>query len=153
MSKPENKAFAQMFQKQFSGKFLELYMSLLSVVREDGYLPDRVINLALQYLNTSVSKSVTYQLLKPRLDVVLFEIIFPLMCFNDTDDRLWREDPHEYVRKGYDIIEDMYSPRTAAINFISELVRKRGKENLHNFLTFIVAVFRRYAHFLNCHHS
>ncbi len=49
----------------------------------------------------SVSKSVTYQLLKPRLDVVLFEIIFPLMCFNDTDDRLWREDPHEYVRKGY----------------------------------------------------
>jgi hypothetical protein len=38
----------------------------------------------------------------------------------------------------------MYSPRTAAINFISELVRKRGKENLHNFLTFIVAVFRRY---------
>jgi hypothetical protein len=52
MSKPENKAFAQMFQKQFSGKFLELYMSLLSVVREDGYLPDRVINLALQYLNT-----------------------------------------------------------------------------------------------------
>jgi hypothetical protein len=49
----------------------------------------------------SVSKSVTYQLLKPQLDVVLFEIIFPLMCFNDADDQLWREDPHEYVRKGY----------------------------------------------------
>lgn len=144
MSKPENKAFAQMFQKQFSGKFLELYMKLLSVVRENGYLPDRVINLALQYLSTSVSKSVTYQLLKPQLDVVLFEIIFPLMCFNDADDQLWREDPHEYVRKGYDIIEDMYSPRTAAINFISELVRKRGKENLQKFLGFIVEVFRRY---------
>ena len=52
MSKPENKAFAQMFQKQFAGKFLELYMKLLSVVRENGYLPDRVINLALQYLST-----------------------------------------------------------------------------------------------------
>lgn len=23
------------------------------------------------------------------------------MCFNDTDEKLWREDPHEYVRKGY----------------------------------------------------
>jgi hypothetical protein len=101
MSKPENKAFAQMFQKQFAGKFLELYMKLLSVVRENGYLPDRVINLALQYLITSVSKTVTYQLLKPQLDVVLFEIIFPLMCFNDADEQLWREDPHEYVRKGY----------------------------------------------------
>lgn len=38
----------------------------------------------------------------------------------------------------------MYSPRTAAINFISELVRKRGKENLQKFLGFIVEVFRRY---------
>lgn len=42
-----------------------------------------------------------YQLLQPRLDVLLFEIIFPLMCFNDNDQRLWDEDPHEYVRKGY----------------------------------------------------
>jgi hypothetical protein len=37
----------------------------------------------------------------------------------------------------------MYSPRTAAINFISELFRKRGKENLQKFLSFIVDVFRR----------
>lgn len=23
------------------------------------------------------------------------------MCFNDNDQKLWNEDPHEYVRKGY----------------------------------------------------
>jgi hypothetical protein len=23
------------------------------------------------------------------------------MCFNDDDQKLWDEDPHEYVRKGY----------------------------------------------------
>lgn len=51
-----------------------------------------------------------------------------------------------------DIIEDMYSPRTAAINFISELIRKRGKENLQKFLAFIVEVFRRYCKLaLYCH--
>lgn len=143
-AKPENRAFAQLFQSQFAGKFLESHLTLLSVIQQGGYLPDRVINLVLQYLSTSISKSTTYQLLKPRLDIVLFEIIFPLMCFNDMDDRLWHEDPHEYVRKGYDIIEDMYNPRTAAINFISELVRKRGKENLQKFLAFVVEVFGRY---------
>lgn len=42
-----------------------------------------------------------YQLLQTQLDIVLFEIIFPLMCFNDNDQKLWNEDPHEYVRKGY----------------------------------------------------
>lgn len=42
-----------------------------------------------------------YTVMQPRLDVLLFEIVFPLMCFNDNDQKLWDEDPHEYVRKGY----------------------------------------------------
>ncbi|RVW82571.1 Importin beta-like SAD2 [Vitis vinifera] len=92
----------------------------------------------------SISKMSMYQLLQPRLDVLLFEIVFPLMCFNDNDQKLWDEDPHEYVRKGYDIIEDLYSPRTAAMDFVSELVRKRAKENLHKFIQFIVEIFKRY---------
>lgn len=42
-----------------------------------------------------------------------------------------------------DIIEDLYSPRTAAMDFVSELVRKRGKTNLQKFIHFIVDIFRR----------
>jgi hypothetical protein len=42
-----------------------------------------------------------------------------------------------------DIIEDLYSPRTAAMDFVSELVRKRGKNNLQKFIHFIVDIFRR----------
>ncbi|KAL0432978.1 UNVERIFIED_CONTAM: Importin beta-like SAD2 [Sesamum latifolium] len=140
----DNKAFAQMFQKNYAGKILECHLNLLNVIRTGGYLPDRVINLILQYLSNSIPKSNMYSQLQPKLDVVLFEIIFPLMCFSDNDQRLWDEDPHEYVRKGYDIIEDLYSPRTAAMDFVSELVRKRGKDNLQKFLLFIVEVFKRY---------
>ncbi|XP_075512049.1 importin beta-like SAD2 [Primulina tabacum] len=144
LQNPDNKAFAQMFQKNYAGKILECHLNLLNVIRVGGYLPDRVINLILQYLSNSISKSNMYSQLQPRLDIVLFEIIFPLMCFNDNDQILWDEDPSEYVRKGYDIIEDLYSPRTAAMDFVSELVRKRGKENLHKFISFIVQIFTRY---------
>ncbi|KAL8100671.1 importin beta-like SAD2 [Apium graveolens] len=144
LQNPENKAFAQMFQKGFAAKILECHLNLLNVIRVGGYLPDRVTNLILQYLSNSVSKTNMYNLLQSRLDTLLFEIIFPLMCFNDEDQKLWDEDPHEYVRKGYDIIEDLYSPRTAAMDFVSELVRKRGKENLHKFILYIVEIFRRY---------
>ncbi|XP_009613928.1 importin beta-like SAD2 isoform X2 [Nicotiana tomentosiformis] len=144
LQNPDNKAFAQMFQKGYAGKILECHLNLLNVIRAGGYLPDRVINLILQYLSNSISKSNMYSLLQPRLDIVLFEIIFPLMCFSDNDQKLWEEDPHEYVRKGYDIIEDLYSPRTAAMDFVSELVRKRGKENLQKFILFIVEIFKRY---------
>ncbi|KAB2092209.1 hypothetical protein ES319_A02G013800v1 [Gossypium barbadense] len=141
---PENRAFAQMFQKNYAGKILECHLNLLGVIRVGGYLPDRVTNLILQYLSNSISKNSMYTLLQPQLDVLLFEIVFPLMCFNDNDQKLWEEDPHEYVRKGYDIIEDLYSPRTASMDFVSELVRKRGKENLQKFIQFIVEIFKRY---------
>lgn len=144
LQNPETRAFAQMFQKHYAGKILECHLNLLNVIRVGGYLPDRVINLILQYLSNSISRNSMYALLQPRLDVLLFEIVFPLMCFSDNDQKLWEEDPHEYVRKGYDIIEDLYSPRTASMDFVSELVRKRGKENLHKFIQFIVEVFRRY---------
>ncbi|PON38011.1 Coatomer beta subunit [Parasponia andersonii] len=140
---PENRAFAQMFQKTYAGKILECHLNLLGVIRVGGYLPDRVTNLILQYLSNSISKISMYNLLQPRLDVILFEIVFPLMCFNDNDQKLWDEDPHEYVRKGYDIIEDLYSPRTASMDFVTELVRKRG-ENLQKFIQFIVEIFKRY---------
>ncbi|XP_022761681.1 importin beta-like SAD2 isoform X3 [Durio zibethinus] len=141
---PENKAFAQMFQKSYAGRILECHLNLLGVIHVGGYLPDRVTNLILQYLSSSISKNGMYTLLQPQLDVLLFEIVFPLMCFNDNDQKLWEEDPHEYVRKGYDIIEDLYSPRTASMDFVSELVRKRGKENLRKFIQFIVEIFKRY---------
>ncbi|KAJ6801624.1 importin beta-like SAD2 [Iris pallida] len=144
LQKAENKAFAQMFQKNYAGKILECHLRLLNLIRSGEYLPDRVINLILQYLSNSISRNAMYHLLQPQLDIILFEIIFPLMCFNDNDQTLWDEDPHEYVRKGYDIIEDLYSPRTAAMDFVSELVRKRGKGNLQKFVQFIVEVFRRY---------
>ena len=128
----------------------------------------------------SVTKNSMYQLMQPQMDIIMFEIIFPLLCFNDSDQMLWDEDPHEYVRKGYgdfyyllsslflhvsstfrlffiiltynaasfifstDIIEDLYSPRTAAMDFVNELVRKRGKGNLQKFIHFIVGIFMRY---------
>lgn len=43
-----------------------------------------------------------------------------------------------------DIIEELYSPRTAAMDFVIELVRKRGKDNLQKFILFIVEIFKRY---------
>ncbi|KAF0929516.1 hypothetical protein E2562_021766 [Oryza meyeriana var. granulata] len=144
LQKSESKAFAQMFQKNYAGRILGCHLQLLNAIRTGDYLPDRVINLILQYLTNSVTKNSMYQMMQPQIDIILFEIIFPLMCFNDNDQKLWDEDPHEYVRKGYDIIEDLYSPRTAAMDFVSELVRKRGKSNLQKFIHFIVDIFRRY---------
>ncbi|KAL6293591.1 hypothetical protein ACE6H2_001733 [Prunus campanulata] len=67
LQNPENRAVAQMFQKNYAGKILECHLNLLNVIRTGGYLPDRVINLVLQYLSNSISKNSMYNLLQPQL--------------------------------------------------------------------------------------
>lgn len=54
---PENRAFAQMFQKSYAGKILACHLNLLGVIRVGGYLPDRVTNLILQYLSSRFAMS------------------------------------------------------------------------------------------------
>ena len=33
--------------------------------------------------------------------VLYQEVMFPLMCYDDEDDQLWKEDPQEYIRMKY----------------------------------------------------
>lgn len=136
------KAFAQRFSKEWSCKLLEGFMGQLALLPQGSFLPDRVINYLLQYLGSAVMKRNTYTHLKPHVQGLLLNVVFPILCFNERDAELWRDDPHEYIRKGYDIIEDMYSPRTGAMNFIQELMRCRP-DHLHPFLAFVVSVFTR----------
>ncbi|KAG2271200.1 hypothetical protein Bca52824_065755 [Brassica carinata] len=72
-------------------------------------------------ITRNIPKNSRYTLLQPHLDVLLFEIIFPLMCFNNDDQVLWDEDPHD-VRK----------------------VMKAWKRHFPKFIQFIVGIFNRY---------
>ncbi|CAI5517143.1 unnamed protein product, partial [Closterium sp. Naga37s-1] len=144
-AKGDDKAFATMFADKCAACLLNSYLHLLAPVRTDpNSLPDRITNLAMQYVTYSLSKKALYESLKPHLQVLQFEVAFPLLCFNDHDALLWADNPLEYVRKGYDIIEDMYSARTAALNFLAELVTKRSKDTLDPFIAALVLILNRY---------
>ena len=38
-------------------------------------------------------------MLRPFFDKILFEIALPKMQLTTTDDRIWKEDPEEYIRR------------------------------------------------------
>eukprot|EP00887_Chlorella_sp_A99_P003658 scaffold7.g3658.t1 len=76
---------------------------------------------------------------------LLLSVVFPLLCFNAEDAELWRDDPQEYVRKGYDVIEDIYSTKTAAMNFLHELCKARPKGNLDMLMRHLAGVLAEYA--------
>ena len=123
--KGSQKAFAERFKREYACTLLEAYLGQLAILPGGGFLPERVINYLLQYLTSAIPKKVTYKALRPHVQQMLLSVVFPALCFNERDSELWEEDPHEYIRKGYDIIEDMYSPRTGAMNFVQELMRCR----------------------------
>lgn len=133
--------FAAMFHNECATKFLEAHLHLLSSFAQGQYMTSRVVNLAVQFVGHAVQIPAMHRLMKGQVNDILLHVIFPLLCFNDDDAELWAEDPQEYVRKGYDIIEDLYSPRTAAVNFLTELCarKKIGKQYLQMFITFLAA--------------
>ena len=81
MCKPEYREFAVAFKRDCATAFLSSYITLLAVLPAGGYLPDRVVNLALQYLTTALAQANTYKHLKPQLDAMVFQVAFPIMCF------------------------------------------------------------------------
>lgn len=141
-----DRAFAQLLQTHGGGRqLLEDHLALLARLAEPGaYLSPRVISLALQYVGRAVEIKESYALLKPHVDAML-TVVFPLTCFSEDDATLWDEDPQEYVRKGYDVVEDMYSTKTAAANLIHILVTKKPKAHMAKVMETIAGVFAQHA--------
>lgn len=78
----------------------------------------RCISQAITYLSEAAIVPQSYEVMKPHMESLVLHVVFPLLCFSDEDRQLWEEDPQEYVRKGYDVIEDLYSEKNAATVFL-----------------------------------
>jgi len=144
-----DRAFAALFVQHGSHQLLEDHLALLAQLAVPGggaYLSPRVITLALQYVGRAVELKDSYKLLRPHLDPLLQSIVFPLVCFGEEDAELWEQDPQEYIRKGYDVLEDMYSTKTAAANLLHVLVTKKAKAgHLDKVMAQIAGVFVEHA--------
>ena len=71
---------------------------------------------------------------------LITHVLFPIMCFDEQDKELWEDDPHEFVRKTFDIMEDYTSQRVAACNLIIDLCKKRTQTTLVPTLEMCVGV-------------
>ena len=138
--KPQYEAFAANFAAGAAAPLLQANLAL--VTQRDGAAPppDRVVTMALNYVEEAVRGKATWPMLKPQVEPLLLQLIFPLLCFGARDDELWRSDPHEFIRKEFDVIEDLYSPRTAASNVLRRLMTSRAKVCLHPFVTYCSGV-------------
>lgn len=94
----EYNEFAEWYLQTFSSGILEVLLKNLDAYRGGAWLPPRVLQQTLNYLNQAVSHAHTWRLLKPHMAAIIQDVLFPLMSYSTEDDELWMVDPHEYIR-------------------------------------------------------
>uniref|UniRef100_A0A8C0FUI6 Importin 7 n=1 Tax=Bubo bubo TaxID=30461 RepID=A0A8C0FUI6_BUBBB len=131
----EYNEFAEVFLKAFAVGVQQVLLKVLYQYKEKQYMAPRVLQQTLNYINQGVSHAVTWKNLKPHIQGIIQDVIFPLMCYTDADEELWQEDPYEYIRMKFDVFEDFISPTTAAQTLLFTSCSKR-KEVLQKTMGF-----------------
>ncbi|PRP84900.1 hypothetical protein PROFUN_07554 [Planoprotostelium fungivorum] len=140
----DGRDFSRQFLKLYAPRLLETSMRILFSMKNGNYLPSRIQYSCLSFVNHAVRNQVMYPMLKPHVDALFKEVLFPLVCFSNADMELWNDDPEEYLRKEFDIEEDFYSPKSAASLIIIDLGRNRGKNHLNPMMSFVGMSMMRY---------
>ena len=52
-------------------------------------------------IQNAVNHAHAWKFMKPHANVMISDVIYPLLCYSDSDEKLWKEDPIEYVRVKY----------------------------------------------------
>eukprot|EP01118_Nematostelium_gracile_P010778 TRINITY_DN3763_c0_g1_i1.p1 TRINITY_DN3763_c0_g1~~TRINITY_DN3763_c0_g1_i1.p1 ORF type:complete len:808 (+),score=202.59 TRINITY_DN3763_c0_g1_i1:736-3159(+) len=136
--------FSKNFFEVYAAKLLETFIELLKNHRFNGvYLPDRLANEALEFIDTAILRNSMFKIIKPHVDQLFREIVFPWLMMTEEQEQLIAEDPREYLRKEFDIYEEFHSPKQYAINITVDLCTKRAKEHLHPTMSFVASILTR----------
>uniref|UniRef100_A0A673ME89 Importin N-terminal domain-containing protein n=1 Tax=Sinocyclocheilus rhinocerous TaxID=307959 RepID=A0A673ME89_9TELE len=127
--------FAELFLKGYAVAAQQVLLKVLYQYREKQYVAPRVLQQTLNYINQGIAHAVTWKNLKPHIQGIIQDVVFPLMCYTDSDEELWQEDPYEYIRMKFDVFEDFISPTTAAQTLLFTACNKR-KEVLQKSMGF-----------------
>ncbi|XP_072309448.1 importin-8 isoform X2 [Eucyclogobius newberryi] len=127
--------FADFFLKTYAVGLQQTLLKVVDQYRQKQYVTPRVLQQCLLYLSQGVSHSLTWKHLKPHVQILNQEVIFPLMCYKDEDEKLWQEDPYEYIRMKFNLYDDHALPATAAQGLLCKAARKR-KEVLPQMMEF-----------------
>jgi hypothetical protein len=84
-SSEEDKAFAQYFRSHTSIVLLGPAMNNLMMKAQGSYITDDVHRCCLTYLVNCSEMSPSYKVMKPHLELILFQIVFPALCITKED--------------------------------------------------------------------
>ncbi|KAL2806508.1 importin-7 [Daubentonia madagascariensis] len=112
-------------------RLFERYGSPGNVSKEYNEFAEVFLKAFAVGVQQGVSHALTWKNLKPHIQGIIQDVIFPLMCYTDADEELWQEDPYEYIRMKFDVFEDFISPTTAAQTLLFTACSKRKEKKIY----------------------
>ncbi|EGC38931.1 hypothetical protein DICPUDRAFT_75469 [Dictyostelium purpureum] len=140
-SDPETqKQLSALFMPAYSIEIMKIFYEQLSglVAKNNGVFYERYQKKLIEYFTTSVIYGTTYVVMKTFLNDLIQKILFPILCFNEKDAELWEDDPQEFLRSQFESAATFATPRIEALNFIIDVVGKRGRANLDSIMGFCI---------------
>uniref|UniRef100_A0A8C2XPZ7 Importin 7 n=1 Tax=Cyclopterus lumpus TaxID=8103 RepID=A0A8C2XPZ7_CYCLU len=130
--------FAELFLKEYAVPAQQVLLKVLYQYKEKQYVAPRVLQQTLNYINQGIAHALTWRNLKPHIQGIIQDVVFPLMCYTDSDEELWQEDPYEYIRMKFDVFEDFISPTTAAQTLLFTACNKRKEGAFPHICSFCI---------------
>ena len=121
----EMQPLARWWTANVANAFSDSCIQLLFSRKSGVFVSERVTQLALGFMASAIEPALTYAHIKAQIPSLIFDVILPVLAFNQRDLNLWTSDPHEYVRKTYDFMEDFSDPRLAGMTFLCDFARTR----------------------------
>jgi len=94
----EDTAFATFFRSSTALQLLGPVMNQLAAKVNGKFVSKLVEKSCLSFLSCAVEMSPTYKAIKPHLDFVLLQVIFPAIGITDQDEINFAHDPQEFIR-------------------------------------------------------
>ncbi|KAK9463087.1 armadillo-type protein [Lipomyces oligophaga] len=131
-------SFAKNFAVNFAPEILRAYLHQIDLwANKQLWLSAPVLNLIMTYCELSVKPKITWEILRPHVDVLVSHVIFPLICLSDDDIDMFENEPVEYIHRRLDYFDENPSPDIMAINFLVSVAERRRKATFNGILHFI----------------
>lgn len=140
----ETKGFANMFYEEMAPVILQAFFKVLQARHAGEPITDWVLQLTYNFIDSTVTHSKLYKIMKPHLHFILLENVFQTLCLGQADLELWQENPQEFVRKSLDVMEEFHDPKVAAQNLLINLVKVRTRDSLEMVLNAVQQILVNY---------
>jgi importin-7 len=145
---PENDTKGRFVAHHFKGGYavpmLHAVLQSLAGLSQGAYMPQNVINYLLHYVQQCIAYTITWNELKPHVESLTLQVAFPLLCFSQDDAELWEEDACEYIRRGYDMFEDLKTSKNGALEYMISLIDARPKKILDPIMQHVAKILVEY---------